>query len=337
MGDTHSELMDYVRSVAKKVDSVIHQSVHGAPRELYEAALHYVKAGGKRLRPAVVFLFGEGLGCSNADVLAYLGAAVEVLHTYTLIHDDIMDRDTVRRGVPTVHVLWGLNLAILAGDLLYAYVFNLISRAVSKGLKPERLQPVLDVVSWASIQLAEGQAMDMDFEKRDDVSVDEYIEMVKRKTAALFEACAAIGAIAAGANSDVVELARKVMRAAGIAFQIKDDILGITVATEKLGKPRYSDIREGKKTLPIIIALNRVDNEKRQYMLKVLRKELTSDSDIERVAKIIEDSGAIEDSERMARQYASEALKHLESMEFKLLDRKSMIRELIEFIVSRGY
>jgi len=330
-------LLEYVSRVARAVDSIIMESVRGPTRKLYDAALHYVKAGGKRLRPAVVHLFGEGLGCSSTEALSYAAAAVEVLHTYTLIHDDIMDKDTVRRGVPTVHTVWGIDMAILAGDLLYAYSFHLIAKTTEKGLEPWQTVSMLSSLTEASIELAEGQAMDMEFENRDDVSIEEYLEMIRKKTAALFEACAAIGAIAARAAPEVIEKARSVMRYAGIAFQIKDDILGITVATEKLGKPRYSDIREGKKTLPIIIALRRASSEDREHLLKVLKKELNSETDIERAARIIERTGAIEESERMARDYASKALELLEGIDFVNDDRKRMLRELIEFIVSRGY
>ena len=331
------ELLDYVSRVAKMVNDVILENVKGPTPELYSAALHYVKAGGKRLRPAVVFLVGEGLGCRNAEALAYVGAAVEVLHTYTLIHDDIMDKDTVRRGVPTVHVVWGVDMAILSGDLLYAYSFHLLSKSVDKGLDTWQVVEMLRALTWASIELAEGQAMDMEFEKRDDVHISEYLEMIRKKTAALFEACAALGAIAARAGADIVGKMREVMRLAGIAFQIKDDVLGITVATEKLGKPRYSDIREGKKTLPIIIALERVSPSEREYLLNVLKKRLSSEQDVEKAAKIIEKSGAIEESERMSRDYVTKALELLDSIPFSDTDKKHLLKELIRFVVARGY
>ena len=331
------ELMEYAKSVAQLVDSVILEAVKGGPKELYEASLHYVKAGGKRLRPLVTFLFGEGLGCRNRDALARVAAAIEVLHTYTLIHDDIMDRDTVRRGVPTVHVLWGDSMAILAGDLLYAYAFKLIAASKGFGLSGEQVSEILDVVSWASIELAEGQAMDMSFENRDYVPIEEYMEMIKKKTAALFEACAAVGAIAAGAPKNVIASVREVMRLAGIAFQIKDDILGITVATEKLGKPRYSDIREGKKTLPIILALEKLDASERSFLLKVLRKELRDEDSIVKAASLIEKCSAISESESIAKKYIEEAISKLEGITFESAKHKQLLIELLKFLVYRGY
>ncbi len=330
-------LKSYIARVASLVDDVIMKEVAVGHQGLRDAALHYVRAGGKRLRPAIVFLVGEGLGCANEAALSYAAASVEILHTYTLIHDDIMDRDTVRRGVPTVHVVWGEPMAILAGDLLYAYSLHTLLKCVELGLDVERVYRMAKELTRAAIALAEGQAMDMDFEKRSAVSLSEYMAMIERKTAALFEACGAIGAIAAGADQKATERIKLAMRYAGLAFQIVDDILGITVDTEKLGKPRYSDIREGKKTLPIIIAVERSEPSEAEELLRILNSDSKTEESIEKAIRIIENCGAVDECRKIAREYASKAIDVIESIEFANEGRKELLKELINFIVDRGY
>jgi len=331
------DLNEYVSRIAKLVDSVMLNEVRSEHRGLAESSLHYVRAGGKRLRPTVVFLVGEGLGCTNERALSYAAASVEALHTYTLIHDDIMDRDTVRRGVPTVHVLWGEPMAILAGDFLFAYSLNLLLQSADLGFSVDQVYRMACELVRASIALAEGQAMDMDFEKRTSVSIEEYMVMIEKKTAALFQACGAIGAIAARASYSTIERIKIAMKYAGIAFQIIDDVLGITVDTSKLGKPKYSDIREGKKTLPMIIAMDRARPTEADELVRILSSRSKSEHDIERAAEIIERSGAIEECRRMARDYADRALRIIEEVNFVDPEKKNLLKELIDFIVRRGY
>ncbi len=305
-----SLLASYLQEAARLVDSYILENVRGEPAKLYEAALHLIRAGGKRLRPAVVLASAEACGAPREKALPF-AAAVEVLHTFTLIHDDIMDRDEVRRGVPTVHVVWGEPMAITAGDLLFAKAFELLLQARDRGVPLEDVVEACRILAEASRVIAEGQALDMDFETRETVTVDEYLEMISKKTAALFKASALLGAVAASAPRQVREKLAEYGWRMGMAFQIIDDILGIIGEEKELGKPVYSDIREGKKTLPIIYALEHLDPKDREKLRSILGKRDAPQTELAMAAELVKSSGAIDYSYRLAMEYVEAALDSL--------------------------
>lgn len=238
--------------IVAKVNKTMNDFLQGDAKELYEASRYLIQAGGKRLRPLVVVLSSKLLG-GDIERAILAGSAVEILHNFTLIHDDIMDQDTTRRGIPTVHVKWGIPIAILAGDLLHAKAFQLIGESI-RGLDGNTAFKVLDCFSRSVIIVSEGQAMDMEFEKRWDIKETEYIEMIRRKTAQLFACSAYLGGALAGGKEEELGKLFVYGEKMGIAFQIVDDILGITADEKELGKPLYSDIREGKKTILVIKA-----------------------------------------------------------------------------------
>jgi len=328
------DLKEFLSYVAKRVDEYMLSKIVGEPSVLYQAARHYIVAGGKRLRPAIAIAVARMLGGSE-EVAIPLAASLEVLHTFTLIHDDIIDQDDVRRGVPTVHRVWGVGKAIVAGDLLHSFSYRAIVDAVERGLDPEHGLRAVKVLAEASIEICEGQIMDMDFPTMERVSVDQYIEMVSKKTGALFEASARMGAIAARAPQSVEESIGRALRLAGIAFQIKDDILGIVGDEKVLGKPVYSDLREGKRTLPIIYALNNVDEGSRRELLRVLGNRNATREDFERAKSIIVECGAIDYSEKMARRYLDEALKIVESIDAREPSYRDLLKSLMTLMVER--
>jgi geranylgeranyl diphosphate synthase type I len=253
MAGLSDKTLAFLSKVASMVDGYIYATVKGEPKELYDAALHLIRAGGKRLRPAIVVAVAQALG-EPVDKALPFAASVELVHNFTLIHDDIMDRDEFRRGVPTVHKLWGEPLAITAGDLLFAKAFEALSGALERGVPAERVARAARVLAHATAVIAEGQAMDLMFEEKEEVGLDEYLVMIYKKTGALFEASAVLGGLTATDEEYVIEELANFGRSLGIAFQIRDDILGIVGKEEEIGKPVYSDIREGKKTLPILYA-----------------------------------------------------------------------------------
>ncbi|MDH5811965.1 MAG: polyprenyl synthetase family protein, partial [Candidatus Methanomethylicaceae archaeon] len=174
---------DKIRQVASLIDPLLKDSLYGSDN-LHKAALYLPSQGGKRMRAFLVVKSCELAG-GNVKLALPAAAAIEVLHNFTLIHDDIMDHDLLRRGVPTVHKLWGVPMGILAGDLLFAKAFNIL---LSAEVEPERLRRAAQIMSESAVSLSEGQSMDMEFESRLDVSEDEYLLMVTKKTASLFEA-----------------------------------------------------------------------------------------------------------------------------------------------------
>jgi len=328
--------IEYASRISKIVDEFIMNTIRGVPSTLYEAALHYLRAGGKRLRPLITVLGARIVG-GDEDIAIPGAAGVEVLHTFTLIHDDIIDKDELRRGVPTVHKIWGSDMAIVAGDLLYAYSYRCLLRALERGVPVERVNKAIDILTDAAITVAEGQALDMLLPSMQSVSINDYIEMVKKKTAALFASSIAIGATLAGGDEKLIAMLRESMINAGIAFQIRDDILGLIGDEKTLGKPIYSDLREGKMTILVIYTYSKIDDESRARMRRVLGNRNASLEDLQDVANIIRNSGAIEYADSLAEEYALKAIRLSEKIESRDNEALQMFRDVIKFMVKRNY
>ncbi len=329
-------LSDYLKHAARRVDKYIYSFVTGTPKELYEASLHLIRAGGKRVRPALALLSSRLVGGSEEDALP-AAAALELIHVFTLIHDDIMDRDDYRRGVPTVHRVWGEPMAITAGDLLFAKAFESASRLLERGIEPGRVVEAMRVLAKAASTVAEGQALDMMFEERWDVTVDEYMDMIYRKTGALIEASAWVGGLSGGASPEEVEALGEYGWRVGVAFQIRDDILGIYGSGEKLGKPVYSDLREGKKTLLIIYAMQHLDDEGREFLKRVVGNPNASQEEYRRAAELIREAGALDHAMERAKKLVDEAKKSLSRVDARDEEAKEILVELADFIVRREY
>ncbi len=323
-----------IREIASRVTRYILEKVTGTPSQLYDAALHLIKAGGKRLRPFIVITVARGLGASEEKAMPF-ASAVELVHNFTLIHDDIMDRDEFRRGVPTVHKLWGEPLAITAGDLLFAKAFEMLGNAVDTGVDPANVAQATRVLGKAAAVIAEGQALDMLFEDRESVSIDEYIDMVYRKTGALFEASAVLGGLVVTRDEDTLAALAEYGKNLGIAFQVRDDILGLIGDEKTLGKPVYSDLREGKKTILVIYALTELGPEEREKLLSVLGKRNATREELEEAARLIISSNALDYAEAVARDYAGRARSALTKIEFVDEEAKKMLESLIDFVVER--
>lgn len=329
------DLLKYAEELSRKVDSFIYETVKGTPQVLYDAALHYIKAGGKRLRPVVVALSTRIAG-GNESIAIPGAAAVEVLHTFTLIHDDIIDKDEVRRGVPTVHRIWGIDTAIVAGDLLYAYAYKCLLKALELGVPSTNVAKALEFLTEAAITVAEGQALDMILPSKSEADVKDYIDMVSKKTAALFAFSAKIGAVLAGAQQDLMDKLFNVMMNAGIAFQIKDDILGLIGDERVLGKPVYSDLREGKMTILVIYALKNLEQVKREKLLKVLGNRSATMDEFREAAKLIIDSGALEYAQSLAKTYAERAIEALNTLSAQDAKALNMFKELVLYMIERA-
>ncbi len=333
---------------ASRVDWFVRSHVaRGAPRDLYKAALHLFNAGGKRFRPFIVLAVASMLGGSEAEERALpLAAAVELFHTYTLIHDDIMDNDDFRRGVPTVHKKWGIPFAILAGDLDYALTLKSLTLALPSESKAEGFEralfwkQVLEIVAEASVKVAEGQALDMSFEGTCDVDYNDYLEMIYLKTGALIEASAKLGAVAADpSDAYTIRMVGAYGKFVGVAFQIRDDILGIFGDPEKTGKPVYSDLRRGKKTVLVLYALSHASPTDRDKLLRVLRGEVSDEDSLREAADIVRRSGALEYAERLSADLVNTAKSILDRMEKagKIANWEALtaLRELAEYTITR--
>ncbi|MFQ6053284.1 MAG: polyprenyl synthetase family protein [Candidatus Bathyarchaeia archaeon] len=321
---------------AAEVDRLIYELVRPRrPEVLYEAASHLIKAGGKRLRPYLVLKSCEIVG-GDAEVALPFAAAIEILHNFTLIHDDVMDNDMVRRGVPTVHAKWGVPIAIASGDLLFAKVYEaMLRKDVQERLLCSIVRDCIERVTEAAIAISEGQVFDISFPRLSDVSEEDYFHMVGGKTAALFKACAEVGALVGGGDPREVERLGGFAWNAGIAFQLVDDYLGATADEETLGKPVGSDLREGKKTLIIIHALSRANPRERAKIESVLGVKNAPSEDVEAVNKLLESLGSLSRALDSANRYAEEAKRMLDP--FPDSEAKRDLLELLDYFMKRTY
>jgi geranylgeranyl diphosphate synthase type I len=304
------------------------------PRKLYEASRHIINAGGKRLRPFLTVKSCEAAGGDKKDAIPF-AAALELLHNFTLVHDDVMDNDEIRRGIPTVHIKYGEPMAILAGDLLFAKVYQSVLDYAPAHMTSDDVMITLQKMTDAIIMLCEGQALDISYPKATDVSEEDYIYMIGAKTSSLFKVCAEVGAIAAGASTQIIASLGSFAWDAGIAFQIVDDILGITADVTKLGKPVGSDIREGKKTIIMINALKNANHEQRVILLEAMKGEETTHEAIESATRVLEELGSIDYAKKEATKYLDSAINNLRNLEET--EAKKILIELVNYFVQRDY
>ncbi len=304
------------------VNKEIEETLEGEPKNLYNAARHIITAGGKRIRPLLCIISCRAVGGEDKDAVK-TAAAIELIHNFTLIHDDIMDNDDLRRGMKAVHIAYGESTAILAGDLLFSKVFELCDQSTVK------------ILAEASAMVCEGQEMDMSFEKRSDVKEKEYMEMIRKKTAVLLEAATKSGGVLGkGSNEEINNLASFGLNV-GLAFQIKDDLLGILSDEEKLGKPVGSDIIEGKKNLIVIKGLELLEGREKSRLLEIVSSKNNSNREIDEALELFKSSGALNYcSERMNyyTKAAGDSLSKLEDTE-----ARKDLTALSDFIIKRDF
>ncbi len=285
------EVVDILKKYSKDIDVEIKNSLDTVdPEELQKSTQHLIMAGGKKIRPSLVVLSSEAVG-GTAEVALKTAAAVELIHTFSLIHDDIMDKDEMRRGKPSVHVLWGEPMAILAGDTLFSKAFETVLETPIDNISYERVLNALKTVVDACIKICEGQASDMCFEGNFDVNEEEYMNMIYKKTGALIAAATRSGAIIGGGNPVEVETLAEYGRLIGLAFQIQDDYLDVVSEEENLGKPVGSDIVEGKMTLMVVHALSNADAKDKEELISILKDN--GDTDVGRAIELFEKYGSI--------------------------------------------
>ncbi len=271
-----SDLQEVEREIS--VDSV-------ASVEAITTINQYLQAGGgKRLRPALLLLCNRLFG-SSTDGARRLAAVVEMIHTATLVHDDVIDVAKTRRGRPSTNVVWGNHISVLAGDWLYMQAFQVALR--------ERNFHILDVLISLTQMMVEGELLQLERLHRIDITEADYMELVDRKTASLFSACACLGAASAGADEASESKLADFAWNLGMAFQLVDDILDFTSTERILGKPSGNDLREGKVTLPVIYALETASAEERQAIEMVIGDASYEQVPFMRILQILEHHGAI--------------------------------------------
>ncbi|MEX8517888.1 MAG: octaprenyl diphosphate synthase [Leptothrix sp. (in: b-proteobacteria)] len=279
-----------------EVDAVIHRRLASEVALINQISHYIVSAGGKRIRPMLVLLFAKALGFDGPERFE-LAAIVEFIHTATLLHDDVVDESELRRGRETANALFGNAASVLVGDFLYSRSFQMM-------VSINRLR-VLEVLADATNVIAEGEVLQLMNMHDPDISVDDYLRVIRYKTAKLFEASARLGAVIADAPPEVEEACATYGRALGTAFQLVDDLLDYEGATAQLGKNVGDDLREGKPTLPLLVAMQQGTPEQRELIRHAIQH-----GEVERlpdIVTIVRETGALEATRLAARSEAQKA------------------------------
>lgn len=327
------EVTEILKRYSQDIDHEITRALETVdPESLRQASEHLVKAGGKKLRPSLAVLSALAVG-GQVQCALKTGAAVELIHTFSLIHDDIMDQDDKRRGKPSVHILWGEPMAILAGDTLFSEAYATVMSSEEDGVSPDKILPALQTLVDSCVKICEGQALDMGFAGRLDVTEDEYLLMIYKKTAALIAAATKAGAILGGGTPEQVEALSEYGRLIGMAFQIQDDYLDVASSEEELGKPVGSDIVEGKMTLLVVHALAKADETDRERLLTILEEE--GDENVSEAVEIMEKYGSINYTWKLAQEDVKQAKQLLDILEDS--PAKDALLQIADFVVERNH
>ena len=303
---TGSNFPDWAQTVAQRIESALERLLppkSTAPARLHEAMRYAALGGGKRVRPMLLLLVAGALG-QDTPHRHELAAVVEFIHTATLLHDDVVDESDLRRGRKTANALFGNAASVLVGDFLYSRAFQMM-------VSTNRLR-VMEVLAEATNVIAEGEVLQLMNMHDPDISVDDYLRVIEYKTAKLFEASARLGAVISDAPAEVEEACASYGRAIGTAFQLIDDLLDYEGSTAELGKNIGDDLREGKPTLPLLVAMQRGTPEQ-----SALIREAIVHGEVERMPQIIEivkATGALEATREAAQAQADVAKRCLDAL-----------------------
>ena len=298
-----SATVDPMAAEMHQVDQVIRQRLASEVALINKISHYIVSAGGKRIRPRLVLLFAEALGFAGPERFE-LAAGVEFIHTATLLHDDVVDESSLRRGLKTANALFGNAASVLVGDFLYSRAFQMM-------VSVNRMR-VLDVLADATNVIAEGEVLQLMNMHDPDLGVDDYLRVIRYKTAKLFEASARLGAVLANAEPAVEEACADYGRSLGTAFQIVDDLLDYDGDTVMLGKNVGDDLREGKPTLPLLVAMSRCSEDERQLMRHAI--EHGEPDRLDEILAIVRRTGALQATREAARTEADKARNALSAL-----------------------
>lgn len=299
------------------------------PKSLYDPIEYVLAAGGKRIRPSFV-LMAYNLFHDDVDRILPVATALETYHNYTLLHDDLMDKADMRRGRPTVHKKWDDNTAILSGNTMLVLAYEHLAKCDTKYLKP-----ALDLFTETALEVSEGQQFDMEFETRNDVAEEEYIEMIRLKTSVLLACALKMGAVVAGASDADANALYAFGEKVGLAFQLQDDLLDVYGDPKVFGKAIGGDITSNKKTFMLINAFNRADAGTRAELERwTTATEFDPAEKIAAVTEIYNRLGIDKLAEQRIKEYFEQSRQHLDELSVSD-DRKAVLREYTERMMNR--
>jgi octaprenyl-diphosphate synthase len=319
-------LMTLVASDMNGVNAVILERMQSKVALIPELAGHLIGGGGKRMRPMLTLACAALLGYTGTRHHK-LAAAVEFIHTATLLHDDVVDGSGMRRGKRTANLIWGNPASVLVGDFLFSRAFELMVEDGSLR--------VLRILSHASAVIAEGEVDQLTAQRRIETDEDHYLDIISAKTAALFAAACRVSPVVAEASEDAELALESYGRNLGIAFQLSDDVIDYASDAATMGKGVGDDFRDGKMTLPVILAYARGSGDDRAFWRAAIGGDLVSDDDLVRATRLLQESGALADTIERARQYARRAVDALAM--FPASKSKAALTEAAEFAVARAY
>ena len=318
------EISAYTAYIEKEIDGL---DFPLTPSNLYDPLRYFMQLGGKRMRP-ILTLLGTELFGEKKEKAINAALSVETFHNFSLIHDDIMDEAPLRRNQATVHHKWNQNIAILSGDVLFVKAFQLLAKH-----EPHQLANLLELFNKTAIEVCEGQQMDMDFETRSDVTIEEYIEMIRLKTSVLLGCALEMGAIVANASQSDKKLLYTFGQHIGIAFQIQDDILDLYADPEKFGKQVGGDVISNKKTLLNLKAIELASSAQKEQLTQ-LSLSVDFDNKIKVTTEIYNAIGARAACEVVMQKHYEIALKALDAIEVTANQKIPLIK-LAESLMQR--
>jgi len=321
----------YREKIDERLSSLLKEQSKKEMPGLYEPMLYVMSGGGKRIRPLLLMLVCESVGGNPMQSLD-AGVAVEILHNFTLVHDDIMDNAETRRGKETIHKKWNVNNAILVGDELIALSYKSLLRTESTQIKE-----IAEAFTEGVIEVCEGQALDKDFETSEDVTIEDvtiedYITMIRKKTAELLKASAFIGALIADSSDEVIESLKNYSLNIGLAFQINDDLLDVIADESEFGKKIGGDILEKKKTFLYLKALEFLKGQERENFVSLYSSD--DENKIENVISAYKNSCVIESTKSEIKKFTDIANESLDKIN---LQNKNLLYSFSEMLMQRNY
>ncbi len=324
MGNVLKKIASFLDRDLRRVEEILEENLHSTIKVIPELSSYILEAGGKRFRPMLALLSAGACGY-RGEAAAVAGAVVEYIHTATLLHDDVVDESDMRRGRKAARKIWGNQASILVGDFLFARSFWLMTESLPA--------EALGIMSRACVALAEGEILQLIKSFDIDTTEDDYYRIIYGKTAALISAACEVGSVLGGNGN------REAMRGYGVqvgyAFQISDDILDIVGDPGRTGKPVGNDFREGKVTLPLIVALRRATQEERKLVRDMLLKESLDEGDFEQVREIIVKYDGVGEARRRVREHGRKAVEYIRRLPSS--KEREYLEEVAVFLAERDY
>ncbi|MEN6521207.1 MAG: polyprenyl synthetase family protein [Armatimonadota bacterium] len=297
-----------IQEELREVENFLSETIHSDVQTINDVFDHLLSAGGKRLRPALVILSSQTAfdTDTNHERVTAVAAVVELIHMASLMHDDVIDHSDSRRGRVTANAFWGNRISILSGDYILAKAFRLLLK--------DNDQRIMDTIADTTTKMSEIEVLQSMCEHSIENWKKNYWEIVRNKTAGFMSACCRCGAILSGADSSTEEALAKYGMELGMAFQLTDDILDIAGEQDVVGKPIGSDLREGKFTLPVLIAFDAIPEEEKESIRKALERPENTEDDVRKLCEKIRSLGAVESAREQAKSFIERANDHLKSL-----------------------